>query len=225
MASETKPLKVLISVGSKGNPQQEAFVKEIRSFFGGQGLQPVTAGSDVYKNQIPLVTVQECLRECCGVAVIAFERIYVEKGLERRGSQNKPVDKTIRTTVWNHMEFAMAVVLGLPLLVIAEEGLEPEGAVEGKGIYVQRVKLETGVVHGQEFIGIFQDWKQQCKSFSEHPDWKVKFDPEHMRVGEFIEFVKKLEVKLLWTLIVMALGAIGIVATAAYQLGTWAPHK
>ena len=32
MASETKPLKVLISVGSKGSPQQEAFVKEIRSF-------------------------------------------------------------------------------------------------------------------------------------------------------------------------------------------------
>ena len=31
----------------------------------------------------------------------------------------------------------MAVVLGLPLLVIAEEGLEKQGAVEGSGIKVQ----------------------------------------------------------------------------------------
>lgn len=227
MASETKPLKVLISVGSKGSPQQEAFVKEIRSFFAGQGLQPVTAGVAFQKNQLPVITVQECLRECCGVAIIAFERIYIERGRERRGNpqEEEPIDKTKCTTVWNHMEFAMVVVLGLPLLVIAEEGLKEEGAVEDKGIYVQRVQLDLGVVRTPSSLESSRIGKQQCESFAKHPAWKVKLDPGNMSVGQFIEFVKGLEFELLCGLIGTAIGALGVVATVAYQLGTWAPHN
>src|SRR5690348_4857378 len=86
MASDSKAHKVYISVGSNGNPQQEAFATAVRSFIEGEGLETVTVGRNYFKNQEPLRAVTDCLRECCGLAVIAFERTYIQSGTERRGS-------------------------------------------------------------------------------------------------------------------------------------------
>lgn len=95
------------------------------------------------------------MNECRGTVIIAFERLYVAEGEEKRGSAEcKSVKREIMPTVWNQIEAAMAYVLNQPLLVIMEEGSRTEGLLEAEyDWYVLKVMIESHSINGREFQG------------------------------------------------------------------------
>jgi hypothetical protein len=212
---------VYISAGSSGNRQQEDFVIAMQSYLAAQGLAPRTVGRNYFKNQQPLQAVAECMRECAGVGIVAFERVYVEKGIERRDSPQQVGLSDVKIpTIWNHIEGAIAYTLSLPLLVLAEKDLRIKGLLEGGyDWYVQRITLDQSVFSSPEFVGIFNDWKERCSSHTlalRDQNQRKPFDPVGMSVGQLLSALRPGQ---LWAALVALSGALVGIATLAFKLG------
>jgi hypothetical protein len=168
--------KIFLSVGKTSTKEQEAFVKAVEDFLQSHGLIPQTLGRTFFSSIQPLKAVDDLMRQCCGVVIAAFERIQIEKGVEKRGSpEEHPLENAALPTVWNQIEAAMAYTLGHPLLVIIERGLRSEGLLErGYDWYVNWVDLSRAALNEREFQGVFSDWKCRVDEFykelQENPD-------------------------------------------------------
>jgi hypothetical protein len=159
-------IRVFLSVGRVATDQQREFVKEIEGFLQQHGLQPHTVGRNRFSVGPPLRTIMEEMNTSAGTAIVAFERKRVERGTELGGIGKKDVDlaEARYPTVWNQIEAAMAYVFGHPLLVIVEEGLRSEGLLErGHDWWVQWVEVAPGVTGGEEFLGVFSDWRARVE--------------------------------------------------------------
>lgn len=156
------PAPVFLSVGGSRTKQQDAFVASVKKLCLSRGLDASTVDEYTATNKQPLKDVAHRMSRCYGAIVLAFERARVESGVWRRGCPGEEPMKDVRfPTVWNQIEAAMAYVRGLPLLVVAEAGLQSEGLLESK--YDWRVKwvdLDTFAVEDPEFSGMFDDWRE-----------------------------------------------------------------
>ncbi len=161
------PTKIFLSVGRTSTDRQEQFVSELEKFIQSQDLVPLTVGRTYFSSQQPLKAVADLMNETYGTIVVAFERLIIESGVERRGSpQQKPIANLTLPTVWNQIEAAMAYSKGHPLFMIVEENLKDEGLLErGYDWYVKRVALERSALFDREFMGVFADWKNRVVEF------------------------------------------------------------
>jgi hypothetical protein len=87
-------IDVFVSVGRTSTHKQEEFISSIEQYMRGAGLNPRTVGRNDFSSKQPLVFISELMRECSGTVIIAFERIYIGNGIERRDSDN---EKNYRT--------------------------------------------------------------------------------------------------------------------------------
>jgi hypothetical protein len=215
--------EIFLSVGKTSTPMQEAFVTAIERHLQVNGLFPKTVGRSAFSSDQPLKLVSDLMKECSGTVIVAFERTYIESGIERRGSSDeKTFSKMPLPTVWNQIEAAMAYTHGHPLLVIVEDGLKGEGLLEkGYDWYVQSCKLDGSVLAGPEFVGVFADWKRRVETHSVHAsttdsEKSTPTSPEALTLGDIL---KALTVTQLWA-IISGLGALLVaVATTAFKLG------
>ncbi|MEZ4710024.1 MAG: effector-associated domain EAD1-containing protein [Caldilineaceae bacterium] len=162
-------MQIFLSVGRTFTDQQEAFVSDLEKFLKAQGLTPLTVGRSYFSSQQPLKAIDNVMRECSGTMIVAFERLHIQQGFEKRGSPNQsPLDKVNLPTVWNQIEAAMAYTLGHPLLVMVQNSVRSEGLLEqGYDWYVQSVELQSRILWEPEFTGVFGDWKKRVESFNE----------------------------------------------------------
>jgi hypothetical protein len=166
------PVNVFLSVGRASTPEQEQFIIALEKYLSSNGLTPQTVGRTYFKNQQPLKSVTECMADCAGTIILAFERLYIQDGTERRGSkQQSPLGNVTLPTVWNQIEAAMAYALGHPLLVLVENGIKSEGLLEhGYDWYVKWIDLQDTAFAQPEFIGVFTDWKRAVEDNYKAPD-------------------------------------------------------
>jgi hypothetical protein len=216
--------EIFLSVGKTSTPQQEAFVTAIEKHLQVNGRFPKTVGRSAFSSDQPLRLVADLMKQCSGTVIIAFERTYIESGIERRGSADeKTLSKTPLPTVWNQIEAAMAYTHRHPLLVIVEQGLRSEGLLEkGYDWYVQSCTLDESVLGGAEFAGEFADWKRRVENYlvqgpvTDSENQSTPTAPEKLTLGEIL---KALTVAQLWA-IISGLGVLlAAVATTAFKLG------
>jgi hypothetical protein len=155
------PAPVFLSVGGGRNPVQEAFVTAVKTFLNSRGVAAKTVDDYSTTNRQPLKDVERCMSHCFGAVVLAFERTYIESGSSRRGSPaEQPLHGVRLPPAWNQIEAAMAYTRGLPLLVLVEHGLTDEGMLESKYDWrVKRIDPEKPIVDDPEFLGMFEDWR------------------------------------------------------------------
>jgi hypothetical protein len=79
-------IDVFVSVGSNSKPEYEKFISEIEQFLRDNGLNPRAVGRTDFSAIQPLKFIEQVMNECSGTVVIAFERIHLEQGFEKRGS-------------------------------------------------------------------------------------------------------------------------------------------
>jgi hypothetical protein len=160
-------IKVFLSVGRTSTPEQEAFVKAVEVFMLAEGLLPRTVGRNYFSSQQPLKSIREVMGQCAGTVIVAYERLHITQGLERRGSPKATELAGLSLpTVWNQIEAAMAYTLGQPLLAIAESGLRDEGLLEeGYDWFVKWVALNPASLNDPEFRQTFENWKQNVEAY------------------------------------------------------------
>lgn len=154
---------IFISVGKPFTKDHEAFVLALEDFLRANGLNPRAIGRNEFPHKNPLKFVDEVMRECSATIIIAFERVHVTDGAEKRGSaEEKPVQNQNITTAWNQIEAAMAYTIGHPLFVLVEHGCRTEGLLEaGYDWYVQRVAMSPDTLTTKAFVGSFMNWKAE----------------------------------------------------------------
>lgn len=219
--------KVFLSVGRAFTPDQERFIAAFEDFLKVQGLTPETVGRTYVKNQQPLRSVAECMRGCSGVVVLAFERVFIAEGKEKRASSDETaIQNTPLPTVWNQIEAAMAYTLDLPLLVVVERGLRSEGLLEkGYDWYVKSIQLRPGALADMELVGLVSDWKAHVEERSRQralsaqaPPGSTDF-PDDIEKRSIIDIVGSLKPGQLWTVLVAIVSTMAAVAAVAFKLG------
>lgn len=215
---------IFLSVGRTSTSEQENFVRSIEKYLESNDLKPLTVGRTYYKNQQPLKSVEECLKECSGTLIIAFERTYIERGIEKRGSQNEmTLANSCLPTVWNQIEAAMSYALGMPILVVVENGIKSEGLLEkGYDWYVTWVNITDSILSNTEFIGIFNDWKKRAEQFNlkESKTETKQLETENLTIGQILNSLKPSQLWAIGTAFVTLLAGV---AAIAYKIGTIAP--
>ena len=218
--------KIFLSVGRTFTSAQEEFVSELESFLQAHDLIAQTVGRTYFSSEQPLRAIMNVLRECSGAVILAFERVFIKQGCEKRGSpKESPLEETNLPTVWNQIEAAIAYILGHPLMVVIEKGLRSEGLLEtGYDWYVQWVDMDASELRTREFAGVFSDWKKRVEEYQKvGVQRKPKdVDPEKLTLGQILGALKPAQ---LWALIVTLVGALSAVAATAYNLGAMLANK
>jgi hypothetical protein len=210
--------EVFVSVGRTSTPEQERFVSAVEDLLRSNGLEPRTAGRTSFSADQPLVHVRDLMKKCAGTVIVAFERLYLREGTERRGSDKAaPLADVKLPTVWNQVEAALAYSQGHPLLVVVEKGIRSEGLLErGYDWYVQWVDIDGSVLSSKEFQGVFADWKKKVVEHKRSSRHSSAGSPADLTIGQILSGLTPAQ---LWgTLAALAALIIGA-ATVAFQAG------
>ena len=205
-------LDVFVSVGATATPDQEAFVRAVEDRLRSEGLVPHTVGRNTFSSDAPLKTVTELIDRCSGTVVIALERSYFPRGVEKRGgSQEASLSEIRLPTPWNQIEAAMSYARGLPLMVIVEGGLKSEGLLEqGYDWYVQRIKPEAAALTSNEFNGVMASWKEKMAQVQRRSTAASSISD--MTMAEIIGGLKPVQ---LWSI----LSGLAALVAGAFALG------
>ena len=153
--------RIFISMGTPYTEQYSQFRDELESFLRDTcKADPRIIGKNEYPSGSPLEKIRDVMRGCHGVLVVAYERKFLEAGIEKRGGVSpQQLQGLTYTTAWNHIESAMAFSFGLPLYIICQHGLAQEGLIETKlDWYVQPAEITRGSIFKPEVSGSIAAW-------------------------------------------------------------------
>jgi hypothetical protein len=158
------PINVFLSVGTPFTGPQEEFVSSVEAYLLKRGLKTQTVGRNNFPDR-PLHGVRQLMKCSAGAVIIAFERIRIENGVEKRGSvdQTKLAEVDVATP-WNQIEAAFAYAMNLPLLVMKERSVRSDGLLEGKyDWFVQEGRLTPAFLTSLEFKTRCDRWARQVR--------------------------------------------------------------
>jgi hypothetical protein len=213
------PPRVFLSVGTKQSKEQEQFIAALQTLLSNAGFETRRAQWSAIS---PLAKIKEEMNGCDGAVMVAFERIYAKEGRERSSSTKftRITDQRF-TTVWNHVEAAMAYCLELPLLIVCEPNLREEGLLEKFDWYIHRTQLSASTASEPEFLGIFQDWAarvrkhRQTSAKSDRAVQLDRIDPAKLSLGEIFTNMSVAQLAVLLT------AAFGVLGFAVFLGSKW----
>ena len=119
-------------------------------------------GGNDYSLKAPLKAVMNLMTQCKGAIVLGYPYHEVTYFLKKgRTTINK--HSFLLPTPWNQIEGTLAYKQNIPVLVIAQNGVE--GGLFDYGVtgeFVYKTDLSSNkCFKSEEFLGVFQDWKHQ----------------------------------------------------------------
>lgn len=215
--------KIFISVGTAYTEAQRSFVDALVVWLRTEGLDPVVLGKTVYPDKQPLKFIQEKMSECDGTLVIAFERIFVNDGVEKRGgADKKELSRQIIPTVWNQIETAMAYGLEQPILVLSEEGSRREGLLDQCFDWlVLPIKVDEETVVKKEFVETLRGWFKQVGQHGKDRTTRERMLVEGIDPGavSLLTLLRILRPRQLWVFITALIVMCGVAFAIGQKIG------
>ncbi|WP_146549718.1 hypothetical protein [Rummeliibacillus suwonensis] len=159
---------IFLSYPKPFTKRQEQFVNLLSKYLNEHGFEPRTLGVTDYDMDAPLKAIRRLMLESNGLLAIAFRRSYVKTGTSKPKSDinEKEIDlsNTWLTSPYCHIEPAMAFQLGLPVLILRENGVLSDGILE-KGVlgtYMPEFSLEKSFdeyFQSNEFLHLIGKWE------------------------------------------------------------------
>lgn len=210
-------MRAFLSVGRVSTAGQGAFVERLEAKLRNSGVETRSIGRNAFTSGQPLDKVKEEMLQCRGLVAVAFERtLFPPGGRELRLQPLPPIDLPEQryATPWHQIEISMAYTLGLPIFVIAAQGVKPEGLLEDKyGWYVFRTELSLAELETDEFNGILDDWCSRLKTAR-----VAEVDVPNLSLGQVFRSLKLSQV---WVFLATVLTLAGTLLS----LGAWAHSK
>jgi hypothetical protein len=147
-------LSVFVSKPNTMTPEQLLVWTQIKQALLGLGLRPRTVGDTDFPGHSPLVDVVALLRQCNGALVLGFSQLQATDALLYRGTPKERREPEVRlATAWNQMEASMAFSLGLPLLLVREDGVREEGMLDRGSLplFIHSTDLSPAWAESQAF--------------------------------------------------------------------------
>lgn len=156
--------------------RQEEFINRIITYLYERGLEPRTLGVSDYDMEAPLAGIRRLLMESNGLIAVAFRRSYIKEGYCRPNSdisKETDISDSWLTSPFSQIEPAMAFQMGLPVLVLREKGVIPDGVLEKGvlGIYMPEFDLDSNLddyFNSCEWNQIIRKWEGYVRKVVEN---------------------------------------------------------
>jgi hypothetical protein len=151
--------------------KQEDFISNLSLLLQHRGLCARTVKLSHCSIEEPLHLIRQAMSECNGLIAVAFKRTLITNGIIKPGCDNGSVTSTINSkwlsSPYSHIEPAMAFQIGLPVLILKEKEIIPEGILEKEipGIYLREFILEENISIG--INEIIKKWEWHVKRGAE----------------------------------------------------------
>jgi hypothetical protein len=131
-------LPVFLSVTTPHLPAQRAFLAQLESAMRDNGLAPHSVRHPPVQSVPPLAAVCETMSGCVGTVAVALARRLIVRGVEFiGGAEERFLVNRYTTTIWSHVELALAFQLGQPILLFKEDRVCSEGLLDLPGTNTQ----------------------------------------------------------------------------------------
>lgn len=158
---------IFLSRPTKVTDEQSKFCRGLETRLTAAGLQPQTVGLNQFGNEAPLMTVRRLMEVCHGAVVLGLAQLHVTTGVSKPGTPGERRVRSLRlATPWNQLEAGIAFALDLPLLIVHESGVEPQGIFDPQigDRFVHQTDLSLAWLETQAFIQPFKEWLNEVKS-------------------------------------------------------------
>jgi hypothetical protein len=133
-----------------------------------EGLRARTLGVTDYPAKAPLGEVLDLMRDCDGALVLGLVQTTVEVGVGKPETPSEHrIDGMRFATPWNQIEAGMAFALGLPMLLVREEGVE--GGIFDVGSsdrFLHQADLTREWLESPAFQQPFRQWVTEVRARS-----------------------------------------------------------
>ena len=211
-------MKIFLSVGATYNDQQKEFVNTFEQFLVEHECKRLTVGRGNYDARQPILVARDLMHSADAVIVLAFTRYVVTEATEKPESdEQQSINSRRYPTIWNQLEAAMAFSLGLPLLIIIEEGLHQEAMLKDRLEFrVIFTNLDPALFSTEEFLGTFKNWKQTVVERHSAPSLNKRRELDKYTVGQLAQDLRPDQ---LWKILASCFGVLAAVATGAFWIG------
>ncbi|MDH2208415.1 MULTISPECIES: hypothetical protein [Empedobacter] len=128
-----KDTNVFISHPTPYNKYQENFLLLIELELKKHGLNPTNLGKNNWNFRSPLKPIKEIMDTCVAAIVIGLERHHSYIGYEKEFSKNsKELIHKYTSSPWIQIEAGMAYQACLPILILREDKVYPEGILDAQ---------------------------------------------------------------------------------------------
>lgn len=126
-----RPIRVFVSRPSRFLPEHQPGVERFLQVLAAQGLQPLTVGTlALTANDNPTQQVVRLVDNTYGMVVLGWPQVQIEQGRLR----GEPMAPTSLPTEWNHIEAAVAVARGRPLMFLRERSVAERGMLDARSL-------------------------------------------------------------------------------------------
>lgn len=125
---------IFLSYPRPYNKEQKEFIEKLEKHLQSREYEPRTLGVTDYDMDAPLKAIRRLMLESNGLITIAFRRALILKGDGKPSTKDAySLDNSWLTSPYSHIEPAMAFQIGLPVLILRENGVIADGILE-KGV-------------------------------------------------------------------------------------------
>ncbi|WP_293957369.1 MULTISPECIES: hypothetical protein [unclassified Sphingobacterium] len=160
-------IKVFISHPTPSKEEQNNFLTLIKNLLSQHGLDPVNLGVSNYDFRKPLKPIKELIDNCQGAIVVGLIRHHSYIGYDNEGSTSeKEVLHKYTTSPWLHIEGGMAYQSGIPLIILKDQKVYPEGILDpnNSDSYIFDFILDDNIERlSEDIIKIIESWIKQLK--------------------------------------------------------------
>jgi hypothetical protein len=158
-------IDVFISHPTPFNEQQTMFLDLLKMRLAEHGLNAVNLGINNWNYRKPLIPIKDLIEKCKGAILVGLERHHSYIGYEKESSleQNETLHK-YTTSPWIHIEGGMAYQAGLPMIILKEDKVHPEGILDPNNSesYIFSFTLINNTKKlSDELEQIIESWVQQ----------------------------------------------------------------
>ncbi len=162
-----KIINVFISHPTPYNKYQEGFLSLIELELKKHGLNPTNLGKNNWSFKSPLKPIKDIMDTCVAAIVIGLERHHSLIGYEKEHSKySKELIHKYSSSPWIQIEAGMAFQADLPLLILKEDKVYPEGILDPQisDSFIFEFELKkTSKKLPPELIEIINSWVKHFK--------------------------------------------------------------
>lgn len=178
MLSTPFKTSVFLSYPKPHLAKQDGFIDVLSQYLSDRGLTARTLGVTDYNSDAPLTAIRRLMLESNGLIAVGFARSRHNSTVtnfdsDRPDRKERVSGESWSTSIWSHVEPAMAYQLGLPILLLRERKVAAEGVFERGvvGLYSPEFDLEsdpTAFFDSLEWQQIIRQWETRVNLVAEN---------------------------------------------------------
>lgn len=134
-----KKIRVFLSRPNPFTNEQQYFIDKLKSTLENYNIESITLQAKDYSPYESLSALNEMIKRCYGMVILAFGHTYIQSGVLKKGaiqdkkffeSDEQSLDGKWITSSFCQIEGAMAISNNIPILIIKQKNLRIDGILK-----------------------------------------------------------------------------------------------